>query len=75
MTMTATEIRWTADDQASHIASVKKELARLLENDYTFETLDAVSHGNKAARDCMSVTLLCISVTSLRSELLEWCKT
>jgi hypothetical protein len=83
MKMTVQEAKlgpmWTAQDQAHHVASVKKGLVELLEDDAAFTALDKVASFTpmavRVAQTCQSVRLLCVHVVAIRDELIAWCKT
>ena len=69
----ATEIRWTDEDQARHIASVKKDLAELLKDDDDFRLLDPGCAPPKfKTKEEGAVYLLRLFVSGLRSELIKW---
>lgn len=70
------EYQWTDADQAHHVASVKKGLVELLEDDAAFTALDNVASFTPMAvrASRQSVQLLCLHVVAIRDELVAWCK-
>jgi hypothetical protein len=68
----ATEIRWTDEDQARHIASVKKDLAELLKDDADFKALQAGPVPPHMTPEECAIYLLRLFVSGLRSELIKW---
>jgi hypothetical protein len=62
--------RWTDEDQAHYIASMKKDLAALLKDDKTFDALDCpIGEDKETVR---AVSRLRALVCALRHELIAW---
>jgi len=73
----ATEIRWSDEDQAHHIASVKKDLAELLKDDGDFKALESGKTfpvETKMTWEECATYLLTLYVCELRAYIIAWCE-
>jgi hypothetical protein len=68
------EVTWTDEDQARHIASIKRDLAELLKNADDFRALQAGPVPSHMTPEECALYLLRLYVSGLRSEIVAWCE-
>ena len=68
------EVTWTDEDQARHIASIKRDLADLLKNNDDFKAIDPGRGPCHMSPEECALFLLRLYVSGLRDEIVVWCE-